>query len=202
MARVTNVLPAVQSTETGFLQCAAALDVGAQPRILGVEQPRACLDGAVVSACDVHTVYSAESGSHGEHCVQVRGGCHRAGDPGITGTMPSHPTGLPAITVLTFNHLVRQLCISHYDKPFVEKELSKKGWLRRQTEVCKDVTCPAWHDWFHGGLNLHRVHHLMPRLSRCQYRQVLTQRIVLVCIVCILHMAGMLLSIIVDADAD
>lgn len=70
--------------------------------------------------------------------------------------------------------LALQLCISHYDKPFIEKGESKAaaGWLRRQVDVSKDVDCPRWVDWFHGGLNLHRVHHLMPRLSRCRYRDV------------------------------
>jgi len=70
---------------------------------------------------------------------------------------------------------VLQLCLSHYDKPFIEKEDAKNGkagWLRRQVAVSKDVDCPRWVDWFHGGLNLHRVHHLMPRLARCRYRDV------------------------------
>lgn len=70
-----------------------------------------------------------------------------------------------------------QLCISHYDKVFIDKEDSKSrvGWLQRQVQVCKDVDCPWWMDWFHGGLNFHRVHHLMPRLSRCRYRAVTIQ---------------------------
>lgn len=71
-----------------------------------------------------------------------------------------------------------QLCISHYDKAFIEKEDAKNGkagWLRRQVYVSKDISCPWWVDWFHGGLNLHRVHHLMPRLSRCRYREVTKQ---------------------------
>lgn len=70
-----------------------------------------------------------------------------------------------------------QLSISHYDKEFIEKEDAKDhaGWLRRQVYVSKDISCPWWMDWFHGGLNLHRVHHLMPRLSRCRYREVTVQ---------------------------
>lgn len=38
-----------------------------------------------------------------------------------------------------------QLCISHYDKDFIEKEDAKDhaGWLRRQVYVSKDVSCTS-----------------------------------------------------------
>ena len=68
--------------------------------------------------------------------------------------------------------LALQLCLSHYDKPFAEKDEVKGGWCRRQTAVIKDVSCPVWLDWIHGGLNLHIVHHLFPRLPRSRFREV------------------------------
>jgi fatty acid desaturase len=65
------------------------------------------------------------------------------------------------------------LCLGHYDKDFVEKsESMKMSWLRRQIAVTKDVDAPFWCDWFFGGLNLHTVHHLLPRLCRSKYREV------------------------------
>ena len=65
------------------------------------------------------------------------------------------------------------LCLGHYDKDFVEKsESMKMSWLRRQIAVTKDVDAPFWCDWFYGGLNLHTVHHLLPRLCRSKYREV------------------------------
>eukprot|EP01062_Namystynia_karyoxenos_P066035 TRINITY_DN60054_c0_g1_i1.p1 TRINITY_DN60054_c0_g1~~TRINITY_DN60054_c0_g1_i1.p1 ORF type:complete len:788 (+),score=253.74 TRINITY_DN60054_c0_g1_i1:104-2467(+) len=68
--------------------------------------------------------------------------------------------------------LAVQLCVSHYDKPFVEKnQVAGTGWMRRQAETVKDIECPWWLDWFHGGLNYHMVHHLMPRMPRARFRQ-------------------------------
>ena len=67
--------------------------------------------------------------------------------------------------------LALQLCLSHYDKPFEEKEHVKAQWVRRQAQCIKDVSCPWWMDWVHGGLNYHIVHHIMPRLPRARFRQ-------------------------------
>jgi delta8-fatty-acid desaturase len=67
-----------------------------------------------------------------------------------------------------------QLLVSHYGKPWVEKETVKVSgsWAKRQVESIVDIDCPLWLDWFHGGLHLHSPHHLFPRLPRCYYRQV------------------------------
>eukprot|EP01065_Artemidia_motanka_P035395 TRINITY_DN43310_c0_g1_i1.p1 TRINITY_DN43310_c0_g1~~TRINITY_DN43310_c0_g1_i1.p1 ORF type:complete len:487 (+),score=177.57 TRINITY_DN43310_c0_g1_i1:59-1462(+) len=68
--------------------------------------------------------------------------------------------------------LAVQLCVSHYDKPFHDKENAKDmSWFRRQVMLIKDVESPWWMDWFHGGLNYHVVHHLMPRLPRAHFRE-------------------------------
>eukprot|EP01059_Diplonema_ambulator_P036377 TRINITY_DN9036_c1_g1_i1.p1 TRINITY_DN9036_c1_g1~~TRINITY_DN9036_c1_g1_i1.p1 ORF type:complete len:699 (+),score=166.16 TRINITY_DN9036_c1_g1_i1:104-2098(+) len=67
--------------------------------------------------------------------------------------------------------LALQLCLSHYDKSFKEKEAVKSEWVRRQATVIKDISCPWYLDWVHGGLNYHIVHHLMPRLPRARFRE-------------------------------
>lgn len=67
-----------------------------------------------------------------------------------------------------------QLLVSHYAKPWAEKEDTKHpgSWAERQVEAVLDITCPPWLDWFHGGLHIHSVHHLFPRMCRCHYRAV------------------------------
>ena len=52
-----------------------------------------------------------------------------------------------------------------------EKDAVKEGsFARRQLAVVIDIDNPPWLDWFHGGLNLHSVHHLFPRMCREHYR--------------------------------
>eukprot|EP00977_Amphora_coffeiformis_P008687 scaffold1982_cov93-Amphora_coffeaeformis.AAC.9 len=70
--------------------------------------------------------------------------------------------------------LVIQLLVSHLAKPWKEKEDTKQpgSWAERQVEAVLDITCPPWLDWFHGGLHIHSVHHLFPRMCRCHYRAV------------------------------
>ena len=67
-----------------------------------------------------------------------------------------------------------QLLVSHYAKPWIEKEETKHpgSWAARQVEALTDITCPRWLDWFHGGLHIHSVHHMFPRMCRCHYRDV------------------------------
>jgi delta8-fatty-acid desaturase len=82
-----------------------------------------------------------------------------------------------------------QLLISHYSKPFVDKNeiinqedkpramfrttaTSTCCWAYHQIQCVTDIKCPAYMDWFHGGLNMHSIHHLFPRMSRYHYRAV------------------------------
>lgn len=86
---------------------------------------------------------------------------------------PSWGEGLLFLSLATFfcGTLHVQLLISHYAKPFAEKDAVKEGsYARRQLAVVVDVDSPPWLDWFHGGLNLHSVHHLYPRMCREHYR--------------------------------
>ncbi|KAL3937165.1 MAG: hypothetical protein SGARI_002260 [Bacillariaceae sp.] len=67
-----------------------------------------------------------------------------------------------------------QLLVSHYAKPWADKEDTKDAgsWAGRQVEAVMDITCPEWLDWFHGGLHIHSVHHMFPRMCRYHYRAV------------------------------
>jgi fatty acid desaturase len=67
-----------------------------------------------------------------------------------------------------------QLLVSHYSRPWEEKEETKHpaSWAARQIEAVLDISCPTWMDWFHGGLHLHSPHHLFPRMCRCHYRTI------------------------------
>lgn len=35
-----------------------------------------------------------------------------------------------------------------------------------------DVDCPAWFDFFHGGLQFQAIHHLFPRIPRHNFRKI------------------------------
>jgi fatty acid desaturase len=77
------------------------------------------------------------------------------------------------VIVLVEGVLTLQLLLSHYDKPFVDKEaVPEISVFRRQAAATKDIECSEWLDWFHGGLNLHLAHHLLPRLPRHRLRMV------------------------------
>lgn len=97
----------------------------------------------------------------------------------IGGIMASFPTWKEGIlfyvTAMVFLGVLSvQLLVSHYSKPWAEKDTVKESgsWAKRQVESVVDISCPLYLDWFHGGLHLHSPHHLFPRLSRCYYRQV------------------------------
>ncbi|KAI9004586.1 fatty acid desaturase-domain-containing protein [Gaertneriomyces semiglobifer] len=66
-----------------------------------------------------------------------------------------------------FLHL--QITLSHYGMPVdVHEEETFAGMALRTT---MDVECPAWMDWFHGGLQFQVEHHLFPRLPRHNLRK-------------------------------
>eukprot|EP00298_Acanthocystis_sp_HF-20_P016453 c21485_g2_i1.p1 GENE.c21485_g2_i1~~c21485_g2_i1.p1 ORF type:complete len:443 (+),score=141.42 c21485_g2_i1:135-1463(+) len=74
-----------------------------------------------------------------------------------------------------------QLLLSHYTQPWEEKEASKlKSFYQRQIFVTKDISCPVWMDWLHGGLNFHIVHHLFPLLPRHNLRKA-TEKLYQIC---------------------
>eukprot|EP00040_Diaphanoeca_grandis_P004116 m.27109 g.27109 ORF g.27109 m.27109 type:complete len:470 (+) comp15686_c0_seq1:239-1648(+) len=67
-----------------------------------------------------------------------------------------------------------QLLVSHYSEEFLYKPDAKDScWMRRQVDAVIDIDCPEFMDWFYGGLHLHAIHHLFPRMSRQFYRQAM-----------------------------
>jgi len=42
----------------------------------------------------------------------------------------------------------------------------------QQLRTTKDIECPQWFDWFHGGLQFQAIHHLFPRIPRHNLRRV------------------------------
>jgi len=77
-----------------------------------------------------------------------------------------------ATSSLCVGVLSLQLLISHMTQPVSHKDEAKAegNWARRQVEAVIDINSPRWLDWFHGGLHLHSVHHLFPRMCREHYR--------------------------------
>jgi fatty acid desaturase len=76
-----------------------------------------------------------------------------------------------ATSMVCLGVLSIQLVISHYTKPWTDKH-TRRGWARYQIESVLDIWCSPYFDWFYGGLHIHSVHHLFPRMGRCYYRQV------------------------------
>lgn len=46
-----------------------------------------------------------------------------------------------------------------------------ESFAQKQLRTTMDVDCPAWMDWFHGGLQFQVIHHLFPRLPKHNYRK-------------------------------
>ena len=63
--------------------------------------------------------------------------------------------------------------IPHMAHPYIEKDETKNTgtWMRRQLGANTDIVYPWWMDWSCGGLNLHSVHHLFPRMPTHNYRK-------------------------------
>jgi delta8-fatty-acid desaturase len=57
-----------------------------------------------------------------------------------------------------------QITLSHFGMP----TLSRPGdnFPAQQLRTTMDIECPAWLDWWYGGLQYQVVHHLFPRLPR------------------------------------
>jgi len=67
-----------------------------------------------------------------------------------------------------------QITLSHFCMPTysgVTYDNDENGYVRTQLRTSLDIDCPAWFDWFHGGLQFQTVHHLWPRVPRHNLRQ-------------------------------
>ncbi|KAI4316520.1 hypothetical protein L6164_024499 [Bauhinia variegata] len=65
-----------------------------------------------------------------------------------------------------------QFCLNHFSSSVFVGPPSSNDWVEKQTSGTLDVKCPAWMDWFHGGLQFQVEHHLFPRLPRCHLRKI------------------------------
>ena len=68
-----------------------------------------------------------------------------------------------------------QITLSHFCMPTyngVTYDDNENGFVKTQLRTSLDIDCPAWFDWFHGGLQFQTVHHIWPRVPRHNLRNV------------------------------
>ncbi|PRT52949.1 Delta 8-(E)-sphingolipid desaturase [Wickerhamiella sorbophila] len=76
--------------------------------------------------------------------------------------MVSHIATMPVHVQITLSHFAQSTSNMGMDESFPQ----------RQIRTTLDVSCPAWFDWVHGGLQFQAVHHLFPRMPRHNFRAV------------------------------
>lgn len=80
--------------------------------------------------------------------------------------MVSHMVTTPLHVQITLSHFAMSTADLGVDESFPQKML----------RTTMDVDCPAWLDFFHGGLQFQAIHHLFPRMPRHNLRRA--QRLV------------------------
>ncbi|KAJ1734868.1 hypothetical protein LPJ61_000847 [Coemansia biformis] len=65
-----------------------------------------------------------------------------------------------------------QILLSHYAMSTESPDPVHECFCARQVRTTMDISCPAWLDWFHGGLQFQIEHHLFPRLPRHKLKRV------------------------------
>ncbi|BFZ59072.1 hypothetical protein YB2330_000074 [Saitoella coloradoensis] len=88
----------------------------------------------------------------------------------------SVPTWGTRIAYILISHIVTmplhvQITLSHFAMSTADLGLSE-SFPQRQLRTTMDVSCPAWLDFIHGGLQFQAVHHLFPRVPRHNLRAV------------------------------
>ncbi|KAK5169030.1 uncharacterized protein LTR77_006339 [Saxophila tyrrhenica] len=63
-----------------------------------------------------------------------------------------------------------QITLSHFAMSTADLGVAE-SFPQRMLRTTMDVDCPAWLDWFHGGLQFQAVHHLFPRMPRHNLRE-------------------------------
>lgn len=86
------------------------------------------------------------------------------------------PDWLTRVAFVLTSHMVTmilhvQITLSHWGMPTSDLGPTE-SFAQRQLRTTMDVDCPAWLDFFHGGLQFQAVHHLFPRVPRHNLRQV------------------------------
>lgn len=64
-----------------------------------------------------------------------------------------------------------QITLSHFAMSTSDLGVSE-SFVSRQMRTTMDVDCPAWFDFFHGGLQFQAIHHLFPRIPRHNFRKI------------------------------
>jgi len=69
-----------------------------------------------------------------------------------------------------------QICINHFPMEVYEgvpqKAFTNDGYLMSQLMTTRDIECPPFMDFFHGGLQFQIEHHIFPHLTRSHLRRV------------------------------
>lgn len=63
-----------------------------------------------------------------------------------------------------------QITLSHFAMSTADLGVAE-SFPQRMLRTTMDVDCPAWLDFFHGGLQFQAVHHLFPRIPRHNLRK-------------------------------
>lgn len=88
----------------------------------------------------------------------------------------SIPTGWDRFVYLMVSHAITmpvhaQITLSHFAMSTADFGVAE-SFPQRMLRTTMDIDCPAWLDFFHGGLQFQAVHHLYPRIPRHNLRKV------------------------------
>ncbi|KAF2724051.1 fatty acid/sphingolipid desaturase [Polychaeton citri CBS 116435] len=87
----------------------------------------------------------------------------------------SVPSNSQRVLYLLISHAVTmpvhvQITLSHFAMSTTDLGVAE-SFPQRMLRTTMDVDCPAWFDFFHGGLQFQAVHHLFPRIPRHNLRK-------------------------------
>nr|AAP23036.1 fatty acid delta-6 desaturase [Primula vialii] len=77
---------------------------------------------------------------------------------------------LASYSVTGIQHV--QFSLNHFSSDVYVGPPVANDWFKKQTAGTLNISCPAWMDWFHGGLQFQVEHHLFPRMPRGQFRKI------------------------------
>ncbi|TKX19985.1 Delta 8-(E)-sphingolipid desaturase-2 [Elsinoe australis] len=88
----------------------------------------------------------------------------------------SIPTWKLRIAFVLVSHIITmvlhvQITLSHFGMSTADLGTAE-SFAQHQLRTTMDVECPAWLDFFHGGLQFQAVHHLFPRVPRHNLRRL------------------------------
>lgn len=87
----------------------------------------------------------------------------------------SIPTACQRLFFIAISHAITmpvhvQITLSHFAMSTADLGVAE-SFPQRMLRTTMDVDCPAWLDFFHGGLQFQAVHHLFPRVPRHNLRK-------------------------------